>query len=91
MEVCKTIGMNIKLPIIRFFNACLIFASIGHLIVPTFDTKVTEYLCLGWVFFLQTIFDFLTEHFDRILKYHSKGIFDLSSNLKIYFTCDLFS
>ena len=33
------------------------------LIVPTFDTKVTEYLCSGWVFFLQTNFDFLTSHF----------------------------
>ena len=33
------------------------------LIVPTFDTKVTEYLCSGWVFFLQTKFDFLTSHF----------------------------
>ena len=32
-------------------------------IVPTFDTKVTEYLCSGWVFFLQTSFDFLTSHF----------------------------
>ena len=28
-----------------------------YLIVPTFDTKVTEYLCSGWVFFLQTNFD----------------------------------
>ena len=34
-------------------------------IVPTFDTKVTEYLCSGWVFFLQTNFDFLTSHFRR--------------------------
>ena len=33
------------------------------LIVPTFDTKVTEYLCSRWVFFLQTSFDFLTSHF----------------------------
>ena len=33
------------------------------LVVPTFDTKVTEYLCSGWVFFLQTNFDFLTSHF----------------------------
>ena len=31
-------------------------------IVPTFDTKVTEYLCSGWVFFLQTNFDLLTSH-----------------------------
>ena len=33
------------------------------LFVPTFDTKVTEYLCSGWVFFLMTNFDFLTSHF----------------------------
>ena len=65
MKVWKTIGMNIKLPNIRFFNACLNFASIGHLTVPTFDTKVTKNLCLGWVFFLQTSFDFLTNHFWR--------------------------
>ena len=32
-------------------------------IVPTFDKKVTEYLCSGWVFFFQTNFDFLTSHF----------------------------
>ena len=63
MDVWKTIGMNIKFRKTRFFNACLYFASIGHLIVPTFDTKVTEYLCSGWVFFLQTSFDFLTSHF----------------------------
>ena len=31
--------------------------------VPTFETKVTEYLCSGWVFFLQTNFGFLTSHF----------------------------
>ena len=35
----------------------------SSLVVPTFDTKVTEYLCSGWVFFLQTNFDFLTSHF----------------------------
>ena len=35
--------------------------------VLTFDTKVTEYLCSGWVFFLQTNFDFfLASHFWRI-------------------------
>ena len=39
-----------------------------EVIVPTFDTKVTEYLCSGWVFFLQTNFDFLTSHFDGIFK-----------------------
>ena len=37
--------------------------SAQHFIVPTFDTKVTEYLCSGGVFFLQTNFDFLTSHF----------------------------
>ena len=69
MDVWKTIiGMNIKFPNIRFFNACLNFASIGHLIVPTFDMKVTEYLCLGLVFFLQTSFAFLISHFWRIFK-----------------------
>ena len=36
------------------------------LFVPTFNTKVTEYLCSGCVFFLQTNFDFLTSHFDGI-------------------------
>ena len=35
-------------------------------LVPTFDTKVTKYLCSGWVFFLQTNFDFLISHFWRI-------------------------
>ena len=59
--------------------------------VPTFDTKETEYLCSGWVFFSSDklrLFDqsFLTEFF-----YHSKGIVVLSSNLKRYFTCDHFS
>ena len=33
------------------------------LFVPTFDTKVTECLCSGWVFFLQKNFDFLASHF----------------------------
>ena len=32
-------------------------------IVPTFDTKVTEYCARGGFFFLQTNFDFLTSHF----------------------------
>ena len=35
----------------------------SHIIVPTFDTKVTEYLCSGGFFFLRTSFDFLTSHF----------------------------
>ena len=68
MEVWQTIGRNIKLPNNRFFNACLNFASIGHLVVPTFDTKVTENLCLGWFFFLQTSFEVLTIHFWRNFK-----------------------
>ena len=59
--------------------------------VPTFDTKVTEKLCSGWVFFLQTNFDFLTSHFWRNFLYHSKGIVVLSLNLRRYFTCDHFS
>ena len=36
--------------------------KIENVFVPTFDTKVTEYLCSGWVFF-QTNFDILTSHF----------------------------
>ena len=28
----------------------ILFQSLFH-VVPTFDTKVTEYFCLGWVFF----------------------------------------
>ena len=42
------------------FNFCsnLLFLFI----VPTFDTKVAEYLCSGG-FFFQTNFDFLTSHF----------------------------
>ena len=29
----------------------LILMSFKDIFVPTFDTKVTEYLCSGWVFF----------------------------------------
>ena len=32
-------------------------------VVPTFDTKVTEYLRSRWVFFSSAKFDFLTSHF----------------------------
>ena len=61
------------------------------IVAPTFDTKVTEYLCSGWVFFLlQTNFDFLAV-FDEIFLYHSKAIVFLSLNLKRYFTFDHFS
>ena len=64
--------------------------QISLLVVPTFDTKVTEYLCSGGFFFLQTNFDFLTSHFWRNFLYHSEAIVVLSSNLKRYFTCDHF-
>ena len=61
------------------------------IIVPTFDTKVTEYLCSGWViFFFRQIFIFYLAIFDGIFLYHSKGIVVLSLNLKRYFTCDHF-
>ena len=47
---------------------------------------------LGVCFFLQTNFDFLTSHFDKVfVKNHSKAIVALSSNVKRYFTCDHFS
>ena len=73
----------------------IIISLIPNVIVPTFDTKVTEYLCWGGGGgggFLQTNFDFFElAIFDRIFKYHSKGIVVLSLNLKRYFTCDHFS
>ena len=65
-----------------------VFLSQCSVFVPTFDTFD---LCSGWVFFLQTNFDFLTSHFDGIFFYHSKAIFVLSLSLKRYFTCDHFS
>ena len=34
--------------------------------------------------------DFLTNHFDGIFLYHSKGIVVLSLNLNRYFSCDHF-
>ena len=41
------------------------------LIVPTFDTKVTEYLCSGWVFFFfRQISTFYLAVFDGIFLYH---------------------
>ena len=60
----------------------------NEVIVPTFVTKVTEYLCSGW-FFLHTNFDSFTSLFDGFF-YHSKGIVVLSLNLERYFTCDHF-
>ena len=66
------------------FGCVLIF-------VPTFDTKVTEYLSSGWVFFFfRQISTFYLAIFDGFF-YHSKGIVVLSLNLKRYFTCDHFS
>ena len=60
----------------------------SSLVVPTFDTKVTEYLCSGWVFFSLDKFRLFNRYiFDRIFLYHSKGIVDLSLNLKIYLSC----
>ena len=62
-----------------------------HIFVPTFDTKVTEYLCSRWVFFSSDKFrlfslPFLTE----FLLYRPKDIVVLSLNFKRYFTCDYF-
>ena len=54
-QVFEKCGDNFYSGLIQFF---LFF-------VPTFDTKVTEYLCSGGFFFLQTNFDFLTSHFWR--------------------------
>ena len=34
-----------------------------HVFVPTFDTKVTEYVCSGWVFFSSDKFRLVTSHF----------------------------
>ena len=44
-------------------NAINFIVNFCRFFVPTFDTKITEYLCSGWVFFLQTNFDFLNSHF----------------------------
>ena len=54
-------------------------AEAANIFAPIFDTKVTEYLCSGWVFFLQTNFEFLTSLFDGSFLYHSKGIVVLRS------------
>ena len=43
-------------------------------VVPTFATKVTEYLCLGWFFVLQIIFDFLSSLFCNFLNIFQKGL-----------------
>ena len=49
-----------KLTLIKVSEFLNSFRLHFDLIVPTFDTKVTEYLCSGWVFFSS---DFLTSHF----------------------------
>ena len=56
------------------------------LFVSTFDTKVTDNLCSGWVFFLQTNFDFLTSHFWRNFLISFKSLYaiiDLLINLSL--------
>ena len=61
-----------------------------HFVVPTFVTKLTEYLCLGCFFFFRQISTLneplLTEFFISFKKYCFKKY-----NLKLYFTCDNFS
>ena len=54
------------------------------IIVPTFVTKITEYLCSGWVIFPHT--KFLTIYlaiFDNNFLYQLKSIVVLSWNLKV--------
>ena len=48
--------------------------------VLTFVTKVTEYLCSVWGFFLETNFDFLNSHFEVIFLNDPKSIVVLSLN-----------
>ena len=63
-----------------------------QVIVPTFVTKVTEYLCSGWgFFFFSQKWLVKKSKFVWVFKYHSKGIVILSSSLKRYSTCDSFS
>ena len=40
---------SVKIAAMKTVETCS--ASFSSLVVPTFDTKVTEYLCSGWVFF----------------------------------------
>ena len=44
----------------------------SSLVVPSFDTKVMEYLCSGWVFFSSDKFRLFIAIFDRIFFYLSK-------------------
>ena len=69
--------MIILCVIVPKFNRSL--CSKLSLIVPFFDTKVTEYLCARWIFFSR-----------QISTSHSKTIVVLSLNVKRFFTCDLF-
>ena len=46
----KTILLYLRLKASICFRSLNNFCYIS-IIVPTFDTKVTEYLCSGWVFF----------------------------------------
>ena len=62
----------------------------SNVLVPTFVTKVTEYLCSGGFFFFRRISTFLLAIFDGIFNYPLKVIDVLSLNLKRYFTCDHF-
>ena len=43
---------QLHLQVTRIFNRELVYFSFYSVVfVPTSDTKVTEYLCSGWVFF----------------------------------------
>ena len=62
-------------------NLCSILSHSVKFIVPTFYTKVTEYLCSGWVFFSSDKFrlfnkPYLTEFFYIIQKVNCKGFKD---------------
>ena len=57
--LCYYCSINLK----RQSEHSRLCSDTSSLVVPTFVTKETEYLCSGWVFFLQTIFEFLTSHF----------------------------
>ena len=61
-----------------------------ELVVPTFETKVTEYLCSGWVFFSSDKFRLFNQPFLTEFFYITQYVV-LSLNLKIYITCDHFS
>ena len=43
--------MNVIIFMIIIIMIMIMIMIIMIIIVPTFDTKVTEYLCSGWVFF----------------------------------------